>query len=268
MGSDLMLTTDVPAPTIPKEWRYEQANKDFDKAIHSWRRLSIDVVSQMWVFYRKLKVGHNPPKSRSENSELPTWLEWLKLKGISDKTPINHFKALGWLPGEAHVSRNTGESEWYTPPEYIEAARTIMGKIDIDPATTENANKQIKAKRFYTADDDGLTKTWKGTVWMNPPYVQPLVTEFCDTFAEKFETGEITEGCILINNCTETAFAQRLLGTCLAVCFPAGRVRFLDKAGKPGAPLQGQMVLYFGNKPEVFQKEFSRFGVCILCAAK
>lgn len=162
-----------------------------------------------------------------------------------------------------HVSHNTGESEWFTPPEYIEAARCVMGGIDVDPATTERANKAIGAEVYYTAETDGLRNPWPGRVWLNPPYAQPLVSQFCQSFADKYEAGEVKEGCVLINNVTETGFAQRLLGLCSGVCFPAGRVRFLDANGNPGAPLQGQMVLYFGDKPDEFTAKFAEFGVCL-----
>lgn len=162
-----------------------------------------------------------------------------------------------------HVSANTGQSEWFTPPEYLEAARKVMGGIDVDPASTPAANSFVKAKIFYTVDNSGLNKKWHGRVFLNPPYSQPEVKQFCNTFADKFTAGEVTEGCVLINNVTETAFAQRLLNLTSVVCFPASRVKFLDAQGNPGAPLQGQMVLYFGTHGEAFAREFRGFGICL-----
>jgi len=101
MGNELVKYEKSLPPDVPEDWDFSQADTDFDEHIKGWRRLSEDVISTLWVFYNKLKVGHNPEKSRSENSVLPTWLEWLESKGISDKTPINHFKVRGWLPDDS-----------------------------------------------------------------------------------------------------------------------------------------------------------------------
>ena len=46
-----------------------------------------------------------------------------------------------------HVS-TTGENEWYTPSEVIEAARSVMGSIDLDPASCKAAQKTVQAGSF------------------------------------------------------------------------------------------------------------------------
>jgi len=160
----------------------------------------------------------------------------------------------------AHVSNNSGENEWYTPPEFIAAARGTMGKIDLDPASCEFANCTVKATTIFTKDDDGLTKGWAGNVWLNPPYAQPLIGQFAEQITAEVESGHVKQACVLVNNATETTWFQRMMEQATAVCFPAGRVRFLDKEGKPGAPLQGQVVLYFGKRRSAFVKAFQQFG--------
>jgi phage N-6-adenine-methyltransferase len=166
-----------------------------------------------------------------------------------------------------HVANNSGNNEWYTPPEFIEAARSAMGPIDVDPASSLVANKIVQAKTFYTVADDGLKKTWRGNVWMNPPYAQPLVSQFADAVSSKFEQKEIKRACVLVNNATETSWFQRMLESSSAVCLLKGRVRFLDPSGNPsGAPLQGQAVLYLGENPYRFAKSFNELGVVLMRA--
>ncbi len=163
-----------------------------------------------------------------------------------------------------HVSHNSGENEWYTPLKFIEAAREVMGGIDTDPASSKVANKTVKADKFYTEKDDGLEQEWGQRVWINPPYSQPQISQFCDALIEKIGTGEVQEACALVNNATETSFGQILLQACNAVCFPSGRIKFLDTQGNAkGAPLQGQMVVYFGSDVDKFCSEFAGFGVCL-----
>lgn len=68
----------------------------------------------------------------------------------------------------AHVANNSGNNEWYTPADYIELARQVMGGIDTDPATSEIANRTVQAAQIFTAEDNGLTKQWSGFKWLNP----------------------------------------------------------------------------------------------------
>lgn len=166
--------------------------------------------------------------------------------------------------GKPHVSFNTGNNEWYTPPEYIEAARDVMGVIDLDPASSDTANITVNASVYFTIEDDGLRYSWDGRVWMNPPYAGELIGKFTDKLAYHYRAGDVTEAIVLVNNATETGWFQTLLACASAVCFVKGRVRFVDIDGNPsGAPLQGQAILYLGNTPALFGKTFSKFGIVL-----
>jgi phage N-6-adenine-methyltransferase len=162
-----------------------------------------------------------------------------------------------------HVSQNTGQPEWYTPPEYIDAAREVLGDIDLDPATSEVAQETVQASDYFTAETNGLDKPWQGRVWLNPPYAADLVGKFAAKLVDHYREGDIAAAMLLVNNATDTEWFQKAASDCKAVCFPSGRIRFLDDQGKPGAPLQGQAILYFGEDKQRFMERFATFGFCL-----
>lgn len=163
----------------------------------------------------------------------------------------------------AHVAQNSGNNEWYTPAPILEAARAVLGGFDLDPASSEIANRAVQAARIFTAEDDGLAQDWPvGRVWMNPPYAQPLIAQFASRFAAEVRRG--SQGIVLVNNGTETGWFQEMAAECSAICFPRARVRFMDPEGNPsGAPLQGQAIIYCGPAPDAFEAEFSSFGLVV-----
>lgn len=161
-----------------------------------------------------------------------------------------------------HVSNNSGNNEWYTPPHIIEFAKRVMGEIDTDPASNELANQTVKAKTFYTINNSGLENEWEGNVWMNPPYSSNLVSQFIDKFIEQEEKGNIEQAMILVNNATETNWFQRLSSKCDGILFLKGRLKYLNSEGVPAnTPLQGQSILYYGKH---FDK-FSNYADGLVC---
>ena len=159
-----------------------------------------------------------------------------------------------------HVANNSGNNEWYTPAEIIEAARSAMGSIDVDPASNDIAQKVVKAGAYYTAETNGLDKTWTGNVWMNPPYASDLIGKFIDKLIA--ERKNYTQAIILVNNATETEWFNKIISISSAVCFPKSRVKFYMPDGKTGAPLQGQAVLYIGENKDKFYSAFACMGWC------
>lgn len=197
-------------------------------------------------------VANATPSETTKNDTAKSWL---------DISPSKVAEKLQKEEQKPHVSHNSGENEWYTPKYLIDAAKKVMGSIDLDPASCEIANQIVNATRYYTINDDGLSKEWFGNVWLNPPYSQPAISNFSDKVCKY----EFNQACILVNNATETVWFQNMLKLSLCVCFLKGRVKFIDKSGEEtGAPLQGQCVLYFGNNSDMFIKTFNNYGICMM----
>ena len=161
--------------------------------------------------------------------------------------------------GLPHVARATGDAEWYTPAAIVEAARAAMGGIDLDPASTAEAQATVRAGRYYTAENDGLAQAWDGRVYLNPPYSISLIARFV---AKLLDPG-VEQYVALVNNATETKWGSWLLEVSDHVCFVRGRVRFVAPSGEAsGRPLQGQMICGRGMARRAFRKHFGGFGPC------
>ncbi len=160
-----------------------------------------------------------------------------------------------------HITKCTGENEWYTPSEFVEAARETMGSIDLDPASCKRAQATVRATKYYSLENDGLTQQWSGNVWMNPPYSKGMVSRFAEKFVDSMT--EIKQAVVLVNNATETEWFQLFARHCRCICFPASRIRFIDKDGdQNNSPMQGQVFFYFGDRPHRFVDFFAKFGEC------
>jgi phage N-6-adenine-methyltransferase len=168
------------------------------------------------------------------------------------------------LKGESDYEkrRSSVSNEWYTPAEYLEAARRVLGAIDLDPASCELANKTVQAAGYYTEDDDGLNQPWKGRVWLNPPY-GGQAGAFVTKLAESYDSGEVTAAIALITALTtDTNWFRPLWDHVL--CFFYGRIKFDSDDGSGSSNTAGSIFIYLGPDPDGFQAEFGRFGAVVV----
>lgn len=155
---------------------------------------------------------------------------------------------------------NNRNDEWYTPPEYIESARTVMGGIDLDPASNPVANEHILAGNFYSIENSAFENEWSGKVWMNPPYSR-IIKDFISKLVEEYEAGNVTEAIVVTNNGTDTRWFQQLTSVASSICLHRGRIGFLNSEGvRIDNNNKGQVFTYLGNNPERFANEFQKYG--------
>lgn len=170
------------------------------------------------------------------------------------------------LPLDKRRPQNT--NEWYTPQEYVEAARRVMGGIDLDPATSHAANRcTVRASTFYTVQNNGLAMSnkWHGRVWLNPPYGGEQI-DFIDRCLREYELGNI-EAAILCLNGNAAMSGNKWFRPLFnhVICF-SGRVRFeggptqRDIEDPMNNPMNTTCFVYIGKDELAFQREFVEFG--------
>ncbi len=151
-------------------------------------------------------------------------------------------------------------NEWYTPREWIDRARAVLGGIDVDPASSELAQKTVNAQEYFDKERNGLRQVWRGRVWLNPPYSPPLINRFIRKLLQEWDERRISACIALTHNYTDAAWFHDTMCVADSVCFTQGRIRFRDPGGALASPTQGQAFFYFGDDTDAFKREFGPIG--------
>ncbi len=156
------------------------------------------------------------------------------------------------------INQDSGSKEWYTPVEIIELARKVMGGIDLDPASCLMANQVVGATNYLTKNDDGLSKSWAGRVWLNHPFGRGLNEKWINKAVSEFENNRV-EICMITFNSTSEGWFRPLLN--FKQCFIHGRVNYVNAKGeKVKGVTKGSVVTYLGNNIYEFERIFSAIG--------
>jgi len=159
--------------------------------------------------------------------------------------------------------RTSLSNEWLTPSCYVDAARKVLGCIDLDPASSEIANQTVKAARYYTKEENGLAKAWHGRVWLNPPYGTTNGHSNQGIWAKRliheYSAANVQEAILLVTAATDMKWFQPLWA--YPICFVDHGIFFyrphFNDDMKHG---QGSCFVYMGKNEQTFIDTFSRFG--------
>lgn len=160
---------------------------------------------------------------------------------------------------EAFTSSESSEA--YSPSPIIELARKVMGGIDLDPSSCEEANKVVKAERFYTMADDGLYQPWAGRTWLNCPGGRGGVPgRWYNKLALELVRGEVPQVTILIFRWDHSSdWWRKLMMFKPSWCLLRDRQCFWGPGGGD-SPVHCNGVIYIGDRHANFATEFSLVG--------
>lgn len=179
--------------------------------------------------------------------------EWLPSTERRKRKPTQTHLAFGSTVFDLGCREITGD-DYYTNEAIIAAARSVLGHIDLDPASHAVANRNVKASRFYSVNDDGLGQSWSGRVWCNPPFGD--WQRWAGKIVSEWNSGRISEMCVLAATRTITAQCMvPLIGACNAIALTRGRMPFWGPHAT-SSPDDGHFIAYFGTKPKLFGLHF------------
>lgn len=154
-------------------------------------------------------------------------------------------------------------NEWYTQAKHLAAAREVMGSIELDPASCEFANQIVKAKRYYTQEQNGLAQDWMcASMWLNPPFGstngKSNMAMWTARLREKYAAGRVKQAILLCMANTEGSWFEPLWD--YPICFPCPRVLFHRPDGTLDHHIQGTCFVYLGPSMGRFVNTFRKFG--------
>ena len=128
--------------------------------------------------------------------------------------------------------------EWETPQKVFDELNDEFN-FTLDPCATEENHK---CKKFYTKEDDGLSKDWGGQrVFCNPPYSK--IAKWVEKAYRESRTDH-TVIVLLIPSRTETKYFHDFILHRSEVRFIKGRLRF--SGSDENAPFPSMIVIFRG----------------------
>ena len=128
-----------------------------------------------------------------------------------------------------------GATDEYCTPSTIVAA---LGSFTLDPCASKHTHH---ADVNWTKKDNGLSRDWRGRVFLNPPYSYPLIEQFTEKFIVH------GNGIALVLARTGTKWFQKLAASSDAIFLLQGRIKFYKNCKPTTSPAMDSVFLAIGK---------------------
>ncbi|SCA56538.1 putative DNA-binding helix-turn-helix protein [Candidatus Terasakiella magnetica] len=142
-----------------------------------------------------------------------------------------------------NAANSSTSDEWYTPKNVLTIFYDALGGVfDLDPCSpTRNAEKApVKARKYYTQKNDGLSLPWHGVVFMNPPYSD--VSSWTKKAMESCGTGQARTVIGLVPARTDTRWWNNNCAGKADILFLQGRLKFGSQTNS--APFPSALIFW------------------------
>lgn len=185
----------------------------------------------------------------------------------------------------SNIQLSSRTDQWGTPEGIITRVNcTFESEIDLDPASSLEANTTVKALRFFTEEQDGLVRDWTEngkqiSVFLNPPSGkiggEGKTKLFWERLVEYYELGLLKQAIFLGFSVEQLAILQdcRYDPLDFSICIPRKRISFinLEDAAQLSRPTHSNFICYIPGSVDnrhKFQECFSDLGKVVLTLGK
>ena len=269
-GTRRLIAADADTSDVALRALADKVNDEFALADQAWQTITLHAIAcgthlnelkarvvkrfghGHWLEQREQYFPKRKRRTLEQYAQVAEWYATLAPAKAQRVALMTYRQVLLLLPGR------TGErsSEHYTPSEYIEAARRVLGSIDLDPTSCAEANATVRATKYFTREQDGLLQMWHGKIWLNSPWLG-AAGQFVDKLLEEVQVGHVSAAIVLLNRRSTDTNWFRPLWDC-PLCFPFERLAFVG----PGvhARAVSNVLAYLGPDLAAFVREFEQLG--------
>ena len=138
---------------------------------------------------------------------------------------------------EVHYSSKS--NEWATPQNLFDELNDEFN-FTLDPCATD---KNAKCSKYFTIEDDGLSKDWSNeVVFMNPPYGREIKKWIKKAYEESLNGATVV--CLIPARTDTTYWHDFIFDKADDIRFLRGRLKFGNS--KNNAPFPSAIVVYRG----------------------